>query len=304
MSALLAEMLRKSTQIYNDRWVEQTKSDYNAAPRPETVAQHNTCIGMRSCARWKPPSSTNSWASRGKRAASNLARAGTLADAVGRTVEATNLIELAILEANDGVIPPIEIINEVAELRSMIVMAVVEGYKEDQDAQRHRESSEPDAKQELRDVMLRPNAYEAIVLASGDEISPLYEGGMKFHFVDYGKLRLYNLLPNGRSITVSIFGPGDIFLQWRTEAQSLSCLCAEAMQSIRASSAVSEAEMADHARRPAAGRSRRDQYFRAAHDRIASPDRRPHEQQRQPAALSHAARAFQAIRQTRGRRTV
>ena len=118
----------------------------------------------------------------------------------------------------------------------MIVMAVVEGYKEDQDAQRHRESSEPDAKQQLRGVMLRPNAYEAIVLASGDEISPLYEGGMKFHFVDYGKLRLYNLLPNGRTITLSILGPSDVFLQWRTESQSISCLCAERC-SLRASSA-------------------------------------------------------------------
>jgi CRP/FNR family transcriptional regulator len=67
---------------------------------------------------------------------------------------------------------------------------------------------------------------------------------MRFHFVDYGKLRLYNLLPNGRCITLSILGPGDIFLQWRAESQSLSCLCAEAMHSSRVLSATQK-DMAD-----------------------------------------------------------
>ena len=101
------------------------------------------------------------------------------------------------------------------------------------------------SKEQLRAAMLRKaSALTTTVLTSGDEIPPLYEGGMQFHFVDYGKLRLYNLLPNGRCITISILGPGDVFLQWRTESQSLSCLCAEAMQPSRVISA-SEQDMAD-----------------------------------------------------------
>jgi CRP/FNR family transcriptional regulator len=52
---------------------------------------------------------------------------------------------------------------------------------------------------------------------------------MVFHFVETGKLRLFNLLPNGRTITLSILGENDVFLQWRTESSTLSCLCAEAM---------------------------------------------------------------------------
>jgi len=52
------------------------------------------------------------------------------------------------------------------------------------------------------------------------------------------------LFPNGRCITISILGPGDVFIQWRAESQSLSCLCAEAMQPSRVISA-SEADMTE-----------------------------------------------------------
>jgi CRP/FNR family transcriptional regulator len=93
-------------------------------------------------------------------------------------------------------------------------------------------------------MLRKAERFEVSELATGGEIEPLYEGGMKFHFVDYGKLRLYNLLPNGRCITISILGPGDVFLQWRAESQSLSCLCAEAMQPSRVISA-SEADMTE-----------------------------------------------------------
>jgi CRP/FNR family transcriptional regulator len=56
---------------------------------------------------------------------------------------------------------------------------------------------------------------------------------MRFHAVESGKVRLYNLLPNGRTITLSILGESDVFFQWRAETGSLSCLCAEAMQPSR-----------------------------------------------------------------------
>ena len=166
-----------------------------------------------------------------------------LSDAIGRTIEATNMIEIALLEANDGSVPPLEIINEIAELRSMIAMAVAEGYKAHQDELRAKIEPPSDAKEQLRAILLRENAgYEVATLDAGDEVPPLYDAGMKFHFVDYGKLRLYNLLPNGRCITISILGPGDVFLQWRAESQSLACLCAESMQPSRIVSA-SEGEM-------------------------------------------------------------
>lgn len=239
-------MLRKSTRIYNDRWVEQTKSEYKTTPHPETVAQHN--LYWDAIVRAVETSEFDELLGFSRDAGRFQSSKGfDLADAIGRTIEATNMIEMALLEANDGSVPPLEIVNEVADLRSMIAMAVAEGYKEDQDARRTdaAAAAEVAKKEELRAIMLRKAGhFEVSVLGNGDEIPPLYEGGMKFHFVDYGKLRLYNLLPNGRCITLSILGPGDVFLQWRAESQSLSCLCAEAMNGSRVITA-SERDMVE-----------------------------------------------------------
>jgi CRP-like cAMP-binding protein len=246
VSAVLAELLRKSTRIYNDRWVEQTKSEYKTTPRPETVAQHN--MYWDAIVRAVASSDFDELLGYSREAGRFQSSQGfDLSDAVGRTVEATNMIEVALLEANDGTIPGIAIINEIADLRSMIAMAVADGYKADQDTRRSDAAklAESATKEQLRGVMMRnAHKYEVSELASSDEIEPLYEEGMRFHFVDYGKLRLYNLLPNGRCITISILGPGDVFMQWRTEEQSLSCLCAEAMQSSRVISAT-EREMTE-----------------------------------------------------------
>jgi CRP/FNR family transcriptional regulator len=237
-------MLRKSTTIYNDRWVKQTETGYKTTARPDLVAQHN--VYWDAIVRAVETSEFDELMSYSREAGRFQSSQGfDLSDAVGRTVEATNMIELAILEANNGAIPPIEIVNEIAELRLMIAMAVADGYKADQGKAREQTAHESETKLQLRALMLQKSkAFPATELAPGDEIPPLYEGGMRFHFVDYGKLRLYNLLPNGRCITISILTPGDVFMQWRTESQSLSCLCAEAMQSSRVVS-VSEVDMAE-----------------------------------------------------------
>jgi CRP/FNR family transcriptional regulator len=240
MSSALAKMLRESTGTYDRRWVAQTKSGFNTEVRPETVQQHHRY--WDAIVRAVETSEFEELMAFAREAGRFQSSQGyEFADAVKRTVEATNQIELSLLETNDGAIPQMEIINEIGELRSMIVMAVAEGYKEDQEARARTPKSH--AGEELRGVMLRSKAA-AVELAVGDEIAPLYEGGMRFHFVDYGKLRLYNLLPNGRCITLSILGSGDIFLQWRAESQSLSCLCAEAMQRSRVVSA-SDRDMAE-----------------------------------------------------------
>jgi len=229
-------MLRKSTQTYNERWIGATKSDYNTTAHPETVAQHNRYWdAIVKAVETSEFEELMGFARDAGRFQSS--KGFDLSDAIGRTIEATNMIEIALLEANSGEIPPLEIINEIAELRSMIAMAVAEGYKADQDTRRD-DARERDNKERLRAVMVRKAAsFEVRELAAGDEIPPLYDDGMRFHFVDSGTLRLYNLLPNGRCITLSILGPGDVFLQWRTESQSLSCLCAESLHASRIISA-------------------------------------------------------------------
>ena len=229
-------MLRKSTSIYNERWIGATKSDYATEAHPATVAQHN--MYWQAIVKAVETSDYDELLGYSRDAGRFQSSKGfDLTDAIGRTMEATNMIEMALLEANDGAIPPLEIINEIADLRSMIAMAVADGYKLDQELRRD-DASERAKKEQLRAVMMRKAAtFEVKELRSGDEIPPLYDDGMKFHFVDFGKLRLYNLLPNGRCITISILSAGDVFLQWRTEQQSLSCLCAEAMNESRIISA-------------------------------------------------------------------
>jgi len=72
---------------------------------------------------------------------------------------------------------------------------------------------------------LHPFKEQKLVVI-GDRAMAVFDDGEAWS----GKLRLYNLLPNGRMITLSILGENDVFLQWRAESSSLSCLCAESMR--------------------------------------------------------------------------
>ncbi|GAC1414582.1 MAG: hypothetical protein NVSMB64_24790 [Candidatus Velthaea sp.] len=228
MSTALAAMLRKTTDLYKDRWVAKSEADFSTAARTEVVSEH--LVYWDAIVRAVETSDFDELMDYAREAGRFQSRSGfDLSDAVKRTVQATNMIELALLEANDGEIPPIDVINEIGDLRSMIAMAVAEGYKIEADSK--STSTAANAKERLRAALLRKrDHYTVYDLAPGDEIAPLYDSGMRFYFVESGKLRLYNLLPNGRMITLSILGENDVFLQWRAESSSLSCLCAESMQ--------------------------------------------------------------------------
>jgi CRP/FNR family transcriptional regulator len=223
-------MLRRSTDKYNSLWSEHSRREFETEPRAGMVLQH---LGY-----WDTlveAVDANEYSNLLKLAQATggyLFKLGIdVAEAVRRTVEATNTIEIALLEANDD-ISAAEIITEVADLRSMIVMAVVEGFREASsiaEAKPRERSGE-----RLRALLTRnEERYHAIDLRLGDEIGPPYDQELRFYAVKSGKLRLYNLLPNGRTITISILSEGDVFLQWRTESTSLSCICAEAMQNSR-----------------------------------------------------------------------
>lgn len=230
MSAALAEMLRRSSASSSRRWLEQSKAVPKTEPRQETLALHDRY--WQAIVRAVETSEFEHLMEFAREAGRHQSSHGhDLSDTIGRTIEATNLIEISLLEANEGVMPPIDIINEVAELRSMIVMAVAEGFKEEQE---RSSTAMPRAEDRLYAVLLRratPEMQKTLDL--GEEIPPLYEDTKRFHFVIDGKLRLYNLLPNGRCITLSILSAGDVFPQWGAESQSLSYLCAEAMQPTR-----------------------------------------------------------------------
>jgi CRP/FNR family transcriptional regulator len=236
-------MLRKTTDVYRDRWVAQTATDYATTARTEVVDEH--LVYWDAIVRAVESTDFEELLNYSRAAGKFQARNGfDLSDAIKRTVNATNMIELALLEANHGEVPDIAIINEIGDLRALIAMAVAEGYKSESDSQRDV-AQELSMRERLRAALERKrDRYTKYDLRSGDEISPLYDSGMRFYFVESGKLRLYNLLPNGRTITLSILGENDVFLQWRAESASLSCLCAESMGSSKVLG-VSEAELID-----------------------------------------------------------
>lgn len=219
-------MLRKSTELYQGRWVAQSEEAFATPARPEIVSQH--LIYWDAIVRAVETADFDELMQFSRDAGAFQARSGfDLSDAIRRTIEATNQIEFALLEANDGEMPPLAIINELGDLRSMIAMAVAEGYKLEIAA---RDAQPSGAKERLRAALLRErHKYTTSILKTGDEIAPLYDSGVLFHFIESGKLRLYNLLPNGRTITLSILGANDVFLQWRADSSMLSCLCAESM---------------------------------------------------------------------------
>ncbi len=149
-----------------------------------------------------------------------------LADAVRAAVQTTNTIELGLLEANVGDSAALGVVNAVAAMRSSILAAVAEGYDDRGEA---RSPQGAQAREAMRAALLRDRArYTTLRLAQGDEIEPLYAAPSRFFYVVSGRLRIYNLLPNGRMVTLAMLGPNDVFLQWRAEDQSLSCICAEA----------------------------------------------------------------------------
>lgn len=225
-------MLRKSTQVYQDLWIAQSRSDFATEPKEEIVSQH---LGYwDAIIRAVDANEFGELTRMAREAGAYQCSTGLeLADAVRRTVEATNMIEIALLEANADDVSPLEVISEVADLRSMLVMAVVAGYNEA--LAKAAKTPQETSTRQLREALMRnPGKYATIALKTGEEIGPLYDQEMRFYVVETGKLRLYNLLPTGRTITLSILSEGDVFFQWRAEAAGLSCICAESMQPSRA----------------------------------------------------------------------
>jgi CRP/FNR family transcriptional regulator len=221
-------MLKKSELAYEGRWVAQSAEEFSTVATPDAMDRHRQY--WQSIVRAVETSDFEELLGHAREAGRDQSRRGVdLSEAIRLTIEATNMIELALLEQNDAELPPLAIINELADLRSMIAMAVAEGYKLEAQAKVPSSTEQP-ARERLRTALLKQRGkYATRVLVPGDEIAPRYDEGMVFHFVESGKLRLFNLLPNGRTITLSILGENDVFLQWRTESSTLSCLCAEAM---------------------------------------------------------------------------
>jgi CRP-like cAMP-binding protein len=228
MSRALVAMLRNSTDAYKNLWIAQSRENFATEPKDEVVAQH--LHYWDAIIRAVDSNNFTELLGMAREAGAYQFSIGLdLARAVHRTVEATNMIEIALLDANPGETASLTVIGEVADLRSMLVMALVSGYD---DAVVKAERSKPEgAREQLRAALRKHTSrYAAIELKQGKEIGPLYDDDVRFYVMESGKLRVYNLLPSGRTITLSILSENDAFFQWKARSSGLSCICAEAMQ--------------------------------------------------------------------------
>jgi CRP-like cAMP-binding protein len=238
----LVDLLRNSREAYKNLWITQSRENFATEPKDEVVEQH---LGYwEAIVRAVDGNDFTELLGMAREAGAYQSSVGLdLAQAVHRTVEATNMIEIALLDANAGDPASLTVIGELADLRSMLVMAVVAGY--DDAAAKAQRSKPKGAAEHLRDALhKRAGRYTAIDLRAGAEIGPLYDHELRFYAVETGKIRVYNLLPSGRTATLFILSENDSFFQWRASASGLSCVCAEAMQPSRVLS-LSEADLVD-----------------------------------------------------------
>lgn len=243
MSKILAELLRKGKSVYRDLWIAESRENFGTEPKDVVIERH--LAYWDAIVRAADSEVYDELMAMARQAGEYQCSEGLdVATAIRRTVEATNMIEIALLEANTGDASPLDVISEIADLRSMLVMAVVAGYN---DALAQAEKSKPAAaaREQLRAALLaNPRKYQPIDLRQREEIGPLYDEELRVFAVETGKIRVYNLLPTGRTVTLSIVSAGDVFLQWQASASSVSCICAEAMERSRVIQ-ISEKDMVD-----------------------------------------------------------
>ena len=103
-------MLRKSTPVYRDLWIEQSRTGFATEPKAEVVSQH---LGYWDAIVKAVDTDEFSELTKLAREAGRYQsmQGMDLAAAVTRTVEATNMIEIALLEANRDGDSPLDIIS-------------------------------------------------------------------------------------------------------------------------------------------------------------------------------------------------
>jgi CRP/FNR family transcriptional regulator len=224
-------MLRESAEWYAARWVERSQTEFKTRPHPEFIN-----AGYRS---WETMVEA-AYNSRYERLLESARAAGKVQsiagisypDAARRTIEMTNLIELAV--ANTLGVPPTPLFRELVELRTLVSTAILEGY-----SSVHAEAKVPRPKlvlppsSEKRDAIeraVRRKRHTQLLLRKGEHLEPNREPDSRFYFVESGVLRLYATHSDGRSLTLSILSANELFLRCVGAQTALVSLGGEAMQ--------------------------------------------------------------------------
>jgi CRP-like cAMP-binding protein len=129
-------------------------------------------------------------------------------DAVSRALDATNQIELAVVQSLEGRVSP-ELMAELGDLRTRVLTAIIDGYFSGPPANGVPSSAPDDGL--AGSVAGSGVRYDELNLARGEPVPA--EGAVQcVYFIVAGMIRLFSGTASGRSITVSLLGAGEAFL--------------------------------------------------------------------------------------------
>jgi CRP-like cAMP-binding protein len=237
VSAELAALLRKSTDTYTARAVEYSRKQFATEPRPEILALHTRYWDtlVRAAETWDFEELVTDARTTG---GSQAARGVGLTESVNRAVAATNTIELAILEANDGTFPSHNAIVALAEIRTTIAMAVAEGYERARDnapsAAPARGGASGSAVSRVRATAAALGVH-AIVhdLAIGDALPTTLDDATALCLLEAGDVRLSTRVGGERVVSLFTVGIDGAFFQWNDTGRSRTPIVAEALTTAR-----------------------------------------------------------------------
>jgi len=207
MSLALAAMLRRSERAYRELAITSSLGR-RVTPRPEVLA--------RSLATWyaliEAVETSNDRML--TEIASEVGRFQSdqrlpYADAVSRALDASNQIELAVVQSLEGRVAP-DLMAELGELRTRVLTAIIDGYYSGPPANGAPAPAPPN--NGLAGSVAGSGArYDEINLARGEALPA--EGDIPcVYFIVAGMVRLFSGTAAGRSITVSLLGAGEAFL--------------------------------------------------------------------------------------------
>jgi CRP/FNR family transcriptional regulator len=223
-------MLRESADWYAARWVERSQTEFHTQPHPEYIN-----AGYRSWETMVEAAYNSRYENllESARAAGKIQSINGIAypDAARRTIEMTNLIELAV--ANTLGVPPIPVFRELVQLRTLVSTAILEGYssvRSEVKAPRAKLMLPTAEKRDAIERAVRRKRHTQLLLRRGEHLQPSRDPDSRFFFVESGVLRLYATHADGRSLTLSILSSNELFLRCVGPQTALVSLGGEAMQ--------------------------------------------------------------------------
>jgi CRP/FNR family transcriptional regulator len=159
---------------------------------------------------------------------------------VGQTSEMMNLVwevisSTSTIEANPSLLKPLT--EKLNGLRSRAETAILTGYMdESRQIQEELAAESAEARRQrlertsLQDLIKSVHAFKLTRYRESQKIFQPGDNRSVLYFVMMGRIRLYEILPDGRAITLSILGVNDVFAQSNNQNSYFHDIYAETMK--------------------------------------------------------------------------